>query len=86
LSSAGWLDADAQSICFRYVAGEGEAAVERAIDYLAEIGPAARTILELPEQERSGALARMRDVIENHCDGGKVEFAAAAWIWRAKAD
>jgi SAM-dependent methyltransferase len=86
LFSAGWLDADAQSISFRYVAGEGEAAVERAIDYLAEIGPAARTILELPEEERSGALARMRGVIENRWDGGKVEFAAAAWIWRAKAD
>lgn len=86
LHAAGWIDVDAQSVPFRYVAGEGEGAVERAIDYLAEIGPAARTILELPERERSGALARMRDVIERHWDGDKVEFQAAAWIWRAKAD
>jgi len=86
LHSAGWSHSDAQSAPFRYVAGEGEAAVEVALDYLAEIGPAARTILELPEQERSAALARMRHVIENHWDGSKVEFPAAAWIWRASAD
>ena len=86
LHSAGWSHADAQSAPFRYVAGEGEAAVEVALDYLAEIGPAARTILELPEQERSAALVRMRHVIENHWDGSKVEFPAAAWIWRASAD
>jgi len=85
LHSAGWSGADARSIPFRYVAGEGEGAVERALDYLAEIGPAARLILELPEQERGAALARMGHVIERYWDGNKVEFPAAAWIWRARA-
>lgn len=86
LSSAGWAEADAQSVPFRYVAAEGEGAVERAADYLAEIGPAARTVRDLPKQERGGAMARMRKVIESHWDGHRVEFPAAAWIWRAKAD
>jgi SAM-dependent methyltransferase len=86
LQAAGWRDAEAQPTPFRYVAGRGEGAVDRALDYLAEIGPASRTMLELPEPERPAALIRMRQVIERHSADGIVEFPAAAWIWRAKAE
>jgi SAM-dependent methyltransferase len=86
LSSAGWTAAEARSTPFRYVAGEGDEAVDQAMDYLAEIGPASRTMLALPEHERGAAMARMRHVIEHHCSGKVVEFPAAAWIWRARAD
>ena len=86
LEAAGWRDAEGQATPFRYVAGEGAGAVDRALDYLAEIGPASRTMLALPEDERDAALARMRGVIEQHCVDNIVEFPAAAWIWRAKAD
>jgi SAM-dependent methyltransferase len=86
LQSAGWCDTDARPVSFGYVAGEGEAAIERSLDYLAEVGPAARTVLELAERERSAAWIRMRGVIERYFDGNKVEFPAAAWIWRARAD
>ena len=39
----------------------------------------------MPEQEKPSAVERMRSVIERHFTGDAVEFAAAAWIWSAKA-
>lgn len=86
LSSAGWTAVEARPTPFRYIAGEGDKAVDQALDFLAEIGPASRTMLSLPEHERSAAVNRMRHVIERHLYGRTVEFPAAAWIWRAKAD
>lgn len=84
-SSAGWTDIEWRPVPFRYVAAGGERAVEQALSFLAEIGPASRVIQEMPDQERGGALQRMRRVIERHFDGKAVEFQAAAWIWSAKA-
>jgi SAM-dependent methyltransferase len=86
LQVAGWRDAEALPTPFRYIAGEGEGAVDRALDYLAEIGPASRALLDLPEPERDAGLSRMRAVIERYCANNIVEFPAAAWIWSAKAD
>jgi SAM-dependent methyltransferase len=85
LDSSGWAQADRQEVAFRYVAGEGENAVDDALSFLADIGPASRVVQSLPEQERSDALERIRGVIEQHVDGAAVVFPAAAWIWRAKA-
>jgi SAM-dependent methyltransferase len=85
LDGAGWTDVEWRSVPFRYVAAGGEAAVEQALSFLGEIGPASRVISELPEPERNGAVQRMRRVIERHFNGDTVEFAAAAWIWSAKA-
>ena len=84
LSSSGWRDAELRAVDFRYVAAEGDSAVDHALSYLAEIGPASRVVQSLPEQDRSGALKRMRGVIEQHFDADAVVFSAAAWIWRAK--
>ena len=83
LSAAGWTDAQAQAVEFRYVAAGGEEAVERAMAFLSEIGPASRAVRSLPESERGCASLRMRDVIERHFDGRRVAFAAAAWVWSA---
>jgi SAM-dependent methyltransferase len=85
LKGAGWADVEWRSVPFRYVGAGGEAAVEQALSFLGEIGPASRVVSELPEQERSGAVQRMRGVIERHFNGDTVEFAAAAWIWSARA-
>jgi len=85
LSSAGWTDVEWRSVPFRYIAAEGEQAIDRALTFLCEIGPASRIVRELPEGERTAAVQRMRSVIERHFDGNAVEFPAAAWIWSAKA-
>ena len=86
LESGGWTNLDWRPVPFRYIAAGGEAAVDRAVSFLAEIGPASRVVSELPEQKRSGAMQRMRRLIEGHFNGDAVEFAAAAWIWSARAE
>ena len=59
--------------------------VEEAASFLSAVGPASRVVQSLPEEDRGGALGRMRSVIEQHVDGADVVFPAAAWIWQAKA-
>ena len=83
--TSGWTEAEAAPVSFRYVAGAGEHAVDDALSFLADLGPASRVLQSLPEQERAAALERMRHVIEQHLQSAAVVFPAAAWIWRAKA-
>ena len=83
LSWSGWIEADATPVSFRYFAGEG--GVVHALSFLADLGPASRVLQSLGEQDRTGALARMRAVVEQHLDGDRVVFPAAAWIYRASA-
>lgn len=84
-ASSGWLEAEPQPVTFLYVAGEGEDAVEDALLFFADIGPASRVIQTMPEDDRGAAIERMRRVIERQFDGAAVTFPAAAWIWGAKA-
>ena len=81
LTGAGWSEAEPQALDFDYVAG----ALDEAIAFLAELGPAARLLEELDGQEREAALQRMRGVVERHECDGEVIFAGAAWIWTARA-
>ena len=85
LESAGWSNAEVCPAPFRYVAGDGREAVEQALEFLAEIGPASRMLCELPEADRGAARERMRRVIECHQVDDLVEFPAAAWLWSATA-
>lgn len=86
LESAGWSNAKLRRARFRYVAGTGPRAVDQAMEFLAEIGPASRTLWSLPEELRGAARDRMRGVMERHQMGETVEFPAAAWLWRARAN
>lgn len=85
LNSSGWTEASSRGVTFDYVAGEGADAVEDALSFFSELGPSARLLESLPEQERQGAVDRMRSVIERHNEGKTVRFQAAAWIWSVKA-
>lgn len=85
LESAGWSNAEVRSAPFRYVAGEGREAVEQALGFLSEIGPASRMLCELSEGDKGPARERMRRVIECHQVDDMVEFPAAAWLWSATA-
>jgi SAM-dependent methyltransferase len=83
--ASGWSEAEPRAVHFRYVAGTGANAVEDALSFLTDIGPASRVVQSLPEDERSAAVERMRGVIEQHFDGVAIALPAAAWIWRATA-
>lgn len=84
-AESGWTAARAQAVDFPYFAGGGDGAVEEALSFLSAIGPAARTVEELPASEKEAGVMRMREVIESHFHEGKVEFDAAVWIWTARA-
>lgn len=86
LESAGWGKCEVRSAPFRYAAGTGPRAVDQAMEFLTEIGPASRTLWSLPEGLRGAAKDRMRRVIERHQVGERIEFSAAAWLWAAQAD
>lgn len=81
LSAARWREAGAEAIDFDYSAG----GTDEALDFLAELGPAARVLEDMPEDERRSALERMRPIIDSHDRGGRIVFPAAAWIWTARA-
>jgi hypothetical protein len=85
LGSAGWTALEWRTVPFSYVAAGGAEAINDALSFLGEIGPASRVVRELPEKERGSAVERMRAVIERHFDGDEVQFPAAAWIWSARA-
>jgi SAM-dependent methyltransferase len=85
LESAGWTPSAPQPLEFRYVAGEGGSAVDHALAYLTEIGPASAVLREMPAEHRPAAVERMRGVIEQYHEHGAVRFPAVAWIWRARA-
>jgi SAM-dependent methyltransferase len=85
LSGAGWSEVRNAALDFTYVAGSGPAAVEQALSFLTEIGPAAAVVRELDEPRRPVARDRMRKVLADHVVEDRVEFPAAAWIWTATA-
>lgn len=85
LKSAGWTPLDPQPLPFLYTAGEDGGAVDQALSFLTEIGPASAVLRETGEEERGDAIERMRAVIERYHSDGAVRFPASSWIWRAKA-
>lgn len=84
LERAGWLDAEAEAVDFRYVAGAGSDPVADAMSFFSRIGPAARVLRDLAEAERADFFERLHPVLCNHLENGAVSFGAAAWIWTAR--
>ena len=85
LHSSGWQDVEARAVDFHYLAGSGSEPVTQALEFLAELGPAARIIEGLAPEARDEALERMRAVICSYEGEGRVQLPGAAWIWIAKA-
>lgn len=85
LEGAGWVEAEPEPVDFSYIAGEGPEAVGQALDFLAELGPAARVLESMDGADRGAALERMREAIAKHQRDGRVTFPSAAWIWRARS-
>ena len=83
LEAGGWAARPPRAIAFDYVAGEGEGAVEQALDFLTAIGPASAVLREMSPDDRGGAIERMRNIVSAHLVDGAIRFPAAAWIWTA---
>jgi SAM-dependent methyltransferase len=57
--------------------------IEAAAAYLAEIGPAARAIAELPKEKRPDIMARLEDVVAKHMSGDGLVLQGAVWVVEA---
>jgi SAM-dependent methyltransferase len=84
LSDAGWADIAFEPVDFDYTAGEGNDPVSDAMDFFAQIGPAARAIRTLSGDARTEFLNRLRALAEAHVTENAVRFSAAAWIVTTK--
>jgi SAM-dependent methyltransferase len=85
LTHAGWQVDAATPVDYRYVAGEGPDPVGDALSFFQSIGPAAGFLRAADDADRPAIRARIAAVLEAHCHGGTVDFAAAAWLWSATA-
>lgn len=85
LTAAGWGDIGFEPVDYAMIAGEGEEALSEALDYFQRIGPAARALMELPADERSQAVDRLRAMLAGYHDKGRIALPAAAWIVTAQA-
>jgi SAM-dependent methyltransferase len=57
--------------------------VEAAATYLAEIGPAARAIAELPKEKRPEVMERLEAVVAKHMSGAGLVLQGAVWVVEA---
>lgn len=85
LERAGWTIDSAARVGFDYIVGEGEGAVEEAVDFLSHIGPAARAIAAAAPDERARIVTALREALSHHRTEDRVALPASAWIWRIRA-
>lgn len=85
LHDSGWQNAQAEAVDVSYIAGEGDDPVSDAVSFMRRIGPASRLIADADEEKRPALLDGLRNICEQHLEGGRVTFPAAAWIWSATA-
>lgn len=85
LTRAGWRDPTFDAVDFPYVAGEGSDPVEDALSYFLVIGPAARASAQMEAAERADFVARLRAFLAERVESGRIAFAGAAWLVRARA-
>lgn len=87
LTEAGWRDLTSVRHGFDYIAGAGdtqEAAVADAISFFKKIGPVARAIRELDEEERDLLILRLGALAAEQYHDGAITLGATAWIWTAR--
>ena len=83
LTAGGWRDINFDRVDYRYLAGSGVDPVSDALGFFLRIGPAARALRELPENERAPVIARIERFLAERSAHGEVAFPAAAWILTA---
>ncbi len=85
LTNAGWDNIAFDPVDWNYVAGAGDDAVDDAVDFFRNIGPAAPAIAALDDSKRVDILKNVTAIAESHHQDNVVQFDAAAWIVTAIA-
>lgn len=86
LAAAGFADAAPRLVDYRYRVGEGPDALEQAVHFFHRIGPAARALAAVPDEEQAEIGVRLRRFLAERLGDDGVVFPAAAWIWTARAE
>ena len=84
LLAGGWTDISFAAFDYSFVAGLGEDPLADAAEFFSRIGPAASALRQLPEGELAAVQGRIKAWLEQHRDGNRVAFPAAAWIVTAR--
>lgn len=84
LTEAGWEDVRLEPVDFAFVVGGGENPLEDALSYMMVIGPAARAVRMLPDDEKATFIGRLRRFLANNVDGGLIALRAGAWVVTAQ--
>lgn len=88
LADAGWQDIDLQRFDFDMLlgeAGEAETALEAAVDFSLQVGPAAKLLREGGEAMRGAAAAALMDAYAPHVADGRVALPGSVWLVSARA-
>lgn len=84
LSRAGWSEIAFEPLDFAMIVGAGEDPVGDTEAYFARIGPAARALREMTEDQRQVFWQRLRELAQSNLRDGLVSLRAAAWIVSAR--
>lgn len=84
LEKGGWEDIRFDRFDFPMILASGEDAIEDAVEFVANIGVAARLAAELESSARARFFDRVRDFATRHCYDNLVALPAAAWIATAR--
>jgi SAM-dependent methyltransferase len=89
LDQAGWGDIGFEAFDYAMIGGldaaGGGGALDEALAYFQRIGPAARALAALRDDERGAAVARLRRTLAGYHRDGAVALPAAAWLVAARA-
>ena len=84
LSRAGWSEIAFEPLDFAMIVGAGEDPIGDTEAYFARIGPAARALREMDDDQRQAFWARLRELAQANLRDGLVSLRAAAWIVSAR--
>ena len=85
LRDAGFESARFEPLDVEFVAGAGEDPLADAVSYFQRIGPFARLMGALGEDDRRAAVDQLAEILSTQVRGGLVRLRAAAWIVRTRA-
>ena len=80
LTAAGWEDISCEAFDFAMIAGSGANPVDDAVSYFGRIGPAARAMAVMGDDERAAMKAQLADLARRNLRNGTVSLGASAWI------
>jgi SAM-dependent methyltransferase len=85
LGEAGFERLHFEPLDFSFIAGEGADPLADAVSYLQRVGPVARLLATLDDDDRREAAEQLRQLLAGELKGGAIRLRAAAWLVTARA-